>query len=56
MSDRVTELEGWAGIVPPDFPLQVRAYFEHLPRSSTMGSFSHTRWDRRYGISIGGYL
>lgn len=55
-SDRVTELEGWAGIVPRDFPLQVRAFFEHIPRTSTMSSITTTRWDRRFGLTIGAHL
>jgi len=55
-SDRIAEFEGWAGIVPPDFPVQVRAFFEHIPRSSKMATIHTTQWDERFGIAVGGNL
>lgn len=55
-SDRIGELEGWAGVVSRELPLQVRAFFAHFPRSSTMSSITETRWDRRFGLTVGGYL
>lgn len=52
-SDTVGELEGWLGIVPRNFPFQLRAFAEHLPHWSEMGSVRVYRWDRRYGLAIG---
>jgi hypothetical protein len=52
-SDHVTEIEGWAGVAPRTLPFQVRAFYEYLPRSSTMSSVTTTRWDQRFGITLG---
>jgi hypothetical protein len=54
MRDRIAELEAWAGAALPGLPLQLRGFFEHLPRTATMGSTTVSRWDQRYGVSLGG--
>jgi hypothetical protein len=51
--DTLAEIEAWFAIVPPETPLELRVFVEHLPHRSEMGPFTTTRWDRRYGLAVG---
>jgi len=52
-TERIVELDGSLTWKLPSIPLEVRVHADHLGRASEMTPVAVTRWDERFGITLG---